>query len=169
MFNKKTLIIVFGLCFLGSLFLKRFLTVNIVIDYMNSIRDQGLAIYAIFGVWVSIIYPQCLSSIKEKSKGKSVSEFNNNLIYPLVFGTVTVIVALVFRMFQPLIIANCQFFCMCKDFLKFFAALTITWCYAMQIISFLYSLIIVYDIKSEYNYTKSVAETNNSLPPDYKG
>lgn len=168
MFNKIVLIAVFVLSIIASCFLSKFFTADVIIGYMNCIRDQGLAIYAIFGVWITIIYPECLASLKGQGKSKPVSEFNGNLIYPLVFGTITLIIALVFRMIQPIITSQIKTLINYKELLRGVAAFVIIWCYSMQILSFLCSLVIVYDIKRTYGFSKAVTDARNSLPQEYK-
>ncbi len=168
MFSKKIQIPVFIMSLIAAFFFYNSFTLDIIKTYMNNISEQGLAIYAIFGVWITIIYPECLTAIKNKENIKTTSEFNSSLIYPLVFGTITLIIALIFKLFAPIFVSKSTVL-EHKEVLRYLSALIIFWSYIEQILSFLCSLIIVYDIKRNYSHTKAIDDVERTMPPVYQG
>lgn len=173
MFSAKVQVAILFCCVLIGKYWGEGFHQDDVLGYVKNIKDQGMAIFTIFGIWIALIFPEELRRLKdneiEKTELSKIGDrFDNELIYPLLIGTFTLAICLVFDVTFPIMksvvakVPDCRYFC-------FWAGKSlILFAYVDQILSLAYSVPIVLGIKWKVKSSAGQCRINSSLPPIQK-
>ena len=115
-----------------------------------------------------MIFPDELKNYKDAGNGKKPSDFNAELIYPLIVGTLTLIFALSFDLLLPFLKNLLINYPEKKLLFLLIGRIMILISYAEQLLALFYSASIIYHLKRSYGTQAAISSVENSLPKTLK-
>lgn len=143
--------------FLGYKCGEKFTTLELV-SYFSSLKNQGLALYTIFGIWLALIYPDALKKFfNSTSKEEGSSNNPDVIIFPLIVGTLCLAFGLVIDLFLPGLQSIARSYPGAKPWLLKIAYSLIVLGYIEQVVAFILSMVPIFQFKFDLIHFDTMA------------